>query len=158
LLVQFPETFTKPVEVASVTFLGPLIGSLIRPFGGARADRVGGAAVTFWNFVGMGVAAATVLVASLNESLPLFIGGFIALFVFAGVGNGSTYKMIPAIFQSKARRRVPAGDDETSVMNEARRLSGAMIGLAGASACSSTPFALPWCVYLRPHQTRLDGV
>ena len=51
----------------------------------------------------MAVGAGLVLAASIAESLPLFIAGFIALFVLSGLGNGSTYKMIPAIFQRQGR-------------------------------------------------------
>ena len=52
-----------------------------------------------------------VLVASYQKSLPLFLIGFILLFVFSGLGNGSTYKMIPTIFRSKAQAAVAAGAD-----------------------------------------------
>ena len=45
------------------------------------------------------------LIASLQQSLPLFLVGFVVLFVFSGIGNGSTYKMIPAIFKAKSRHR-----------------------------------------------------
>src|SRR6266571_3328814 len=96
LQVQFKPEFKTAIDAAYLTFLGPLLGSLIRPVGGWLADRVGGALVTFWNFVAMAAAAGTVLVASEKKSLSLFLIGFIALFVFSGVGNGSTYKMIPA--------------------------------------------------------------
>ena len=122
LQVQFADVFSSPVKAAYLTFLGPLLGSLIRPVGGALADRLGGARVTFWNFVAMAIGAAVVLLASQQRSLPLYLVGFIALFVFSGVGNGSTYKMIPAIFRGKH----PADE------GEARRLSGAVIGIAGA--------------------------
>ena len=44
------------------------------------------------------------------------------LFILSGIGNGSTYKMIPAIFKAKH-----PGDEVT-----ARRLSAAVIGIAGA--------------------------
>jgi NNP family nitrate/nitrite transporter-like MFS transporter len=77
--------------------------------------------VTFWNFAAMALGAAVVLVASAHRSLALFIAGFVLLFVFSGIGNGSTYKMIPAIYRAKV-----------SAEEEARRLSGALIGLAGA--------------------------
>lgn len=132
LQVQFKADFSTPVKAAYLTFLGPLLGSLIRPVGGALADRIGGAKVTFWNFVAMAVSAAVVLAASLAKSLPLFLVGFIALFVFSGVGNGSAYKMIPAIFRSKAARLVDDGADRVTSEREARRLSGAVIGIAGA--------------------------
>jgi NNP family nitrate/nitrite transporter-like MFS transporter len=121
LQVQFAADFTTPIRAAYLTFLGPLLGSLARPVGGWAADRLGGAKVTFWNFVAMALGAAVVLVASAQRSLVLFIAGFVLLFILSGVGNGSTYKMIPTIFRAK-----------TPVEEEARRLSGALIGLAGA--------------------------
>ena len=122
LQVQFADVFSTPVKAAYLTFLGPLLGSLIRPVGGAMADRLGGARVTFWTFVAMTGGALVVLVASQQRSLPLYLIGFIALFVLSGLGNGSTYKMIPAIFRRKYT------DHDT----DARRLSGAVIGIAGA--------------------------
>jgi NNP family nitrate/nitrite transporter-like MFS transporter len=121
LQVQFATDFATPVEAAYLTFLGPLLGSLVRPVGGRLADRFGGARVTFWNFAAMALGAAVVLLASAQRSLALFITGFVLLFVLSGVGNGSTYKMIPAIFRAKCAEEA-----------EARRLSGALIGLAGA--------------------------
>jgi NNP family nitrate/nitrite transporter-like MFS transporter len=122
LQVQFAETFNTPIKAAYLTFLGPLLGSLIRPFGGALADKLGGAKVTFVNFIAMAAGASIVLIASQQRSLPLYLVGFITLFILSGLGNGSTYKMIPAIFKQKY-----AGDE-----HQARRISGAVIGIAGA--------------------------
>jgi len=132
LLVQFRADFPTPIDAAYITFLGPLIGSLIRPVGGRLADRFGGARITFVNFVAMALAALLVLIASTEKSLPAFLIGFIALFVFSGIGNGSTYKMIPALFRAKAGDKVLAGADTVAAHAEARRLSAALIGLAGA--------------------------
>jgi MFS transporter, NNP family, nitrate/nitrite transporter len=176
LQVQFKPEFKTAIDAAYLTFLGPLLGSLIRPVGGWLADRIGGALVTFWNFVLMAASAGAVLVASRQHSLPLFLVGFIALFVFSGVGNGSTYKMIPAIFRAKA----PGA--------EGRRLAGALIGIAGAVgafggvlvnvafrqsfltyktgdaaylsfiAFYALCFVVTWVVYLRPSPRRLTGV
>ncbi|MGW3042322.1 nitrate/nitrite transporter [Kitasatospora sp. NPDC001159] len=132
LQVQFHERFDTPVKAAALTFLGPLLGSLLRPVGGRLADRYGGAKVTLATFVAMGVGTAVVLAASRAGSLPLFLAGFIALFVLSGIGNGSTYKMIPAHFQSIARKSVAAGADPDGAEAESRRRAGALIGLAGA--------------------------
>ncbi len=129
LQVQFGST---PVQAAYLTFLGPLLGSLVRPLGGRLADRFGGPRVTLWTFGAMGAAAAVVLVASQRSSYPLFVTGFVLLFVFSGVGNGSTYKMIPAIFRSRADQRIAAGTDLRVADADARRLSAGLIGLAGA--------------------------
>jgi NNP family nitrate/nitrite transporter-like MFS transporter len=132
LLVQFPEQFPQPVRAAALTFLGPLLGSLIRPFGGALADRFKGSVVTFFTFIAMAVGALIVLAASQISSLPLFIVGFVMLFILSGIGNGSTYKMIPAIFHAKAQLEVGAGLDLAEADHRATRRSGALIGLAGA--------------------------
>jgi NNP family nitrate/nitrite transporter-like MFS transporter len=132
LLVQFPEQFPEPVRAAALTFLGPLLGSLIRPFGGALADRFKGSVVTFFNFIAMALGALVVLAASQINSLPLFIVGFVMLFILSGIGNGSTYKMIPAIFHAKAQLEVGAGLDLAEADRRATRRAGALIGLAGA--------------------------
>ncbi|MFG2647300.1 nitrate/nitrite transporter [Streptomyces sp. NPDC048436] len=126
LQTQFGRT---PLQAASITFIGPLLGSLIRPVGGRMADRFGGARITLWNFVGMGAATAVVVIASMRESLPLFTAAFIALFVLTGFGNGSTYKMIPGIFQAKALQQGLEGEAAAAY---GRRLSGASMGLIGA--------------------------
>ncbi|MEU9604656.1 nitrate/nitrite transporter [Streptomyces sp. NPDC048057] len=132
LQVQFPEHFDTPVKAAYLTFLGPLLGSLTRPVGGRLADRWGGAAVTLWTFVAMAGGTAAVLAASHHGSLPLFLVGFVALFALSGVGNGSTYTMIPAVFQARARAAIAAGADVPGAERDARRRASALIGLAGA--------------------------
>jgi NNP family nitrate/nitrite transporter-like MFS transporter len=126
---QFGRT---PLEAAAVTFIGPLLGSLIRPVGGRLADRMGGARVTFWNFLAMVAATAVIIGASSADSLALFTTGFVLLFVLTGIGNGSTYKMIPAIFRSRATAAVAEGADPDAAFLRARRISGAVIGIAGA--------------------------
>ncbi|WP_030168572.1 nitrate/nitrite transporter [Spirillospora albida] len=188
LQVQFAEEFDTPVKAAYLTFLGPLLGSLIRPVGGRLADRAGGAKVTFATFAAMAGAAALVLAASRSGSLALFISGFVLLFVLSGLGNGSTYKMIPAIFEAKARLRVAAGKDADAAEQRARRLSGALIGIAGAVGASggvlvnmafrqsfqtsgtgdaayaafiayyALCLAVTWLVYLRNHPRKPAGV
>ncbi|GGO83876.1 nitrate/nitrite transporter [Wenjunlia tyrosinilytica] len=187
LQVQFHADFATPVDAAYLTFLGPLLGSLVRPLGGLAADRWGGARVTFWNFTAMAGGALVVLMASRNDSLPLFLAGFVMLFVFSGIGNGSTYKMIPAIFRAKAHLAVEAGADADVEEQRTRRLSGALIGVAGAvgalggvlvnvafrqsfltAKTGDTAYlaflafyvlclAVTWAVYLRPSK-RLTGV
>ncbi|WP_030719983.1 nitrate/nitrite transporter [Streptomyces sp. NRRL F-2580] len=126
LQTQFGRT---PLQAASLTFVGPLLGSLIRPVGGALADRFGGARITLGTFVAMAAATGVVVFASGRSSLPVFLVGFVALFVLSGLGNGSTYKMIPGIFQAKALARGMTGEAAAAY---GRRLSGAAMGLIGA--------------------------
>jgi NNP family nitrate/nitrite transporter-like MFS transporter len=93
---QFPN-----VDPTQYAFLGPLVGALIRPVGGWMSDKLGGASVTFWNFIVMGFAVLGVL-----YFLPSgpnggdfwgFLAMFMLLFVTTGIGNGSTFRMIPVI-------------------------------------------------------------
>lgn len=133
LTVQFADIFSTPVKAAYLTFIGPLIGSLIRPVGGTLADKLGGARVSFVNFVAMALGAVIVLVASLMHSLPLYLIGFIMLFAFSGIGNGSVYKMIPAIFKAKSGLEITQqGVDPAVSMAKSQRYAGALIGIAGA--------------------------
>jgi NNP family nitrate/nitrite transporter-like MFS transporter len=184
---QFTVSFATPLAAASLTWLGPLLGSLIRPVGGTLADRFGGARITFLNFVAMALGAGVVWTASQLESLPLFVVGFVLLFVFSGIGNGSTYKMIPAIFRTQAQQSVAAGGDTGDADRKALRMSGALIGIAGAvgafggvlvnlafrqsfltTGSGDSAYlvfiafylvcvAVTWVVYLRP-QARMAGV
>ncbi len=188
LQVQYPQQFGSPVAAASVTLIGPLLGSLIRPVGGGLADRFGGSRVTFVNFVAMAIGALVVLSASFLDSLPIFVIGFVMLFVFSGVGNGSTYKMIPAIFHAKAQLAVGSGADVVQADRVAIRRAGALIGLAGAIgalggvlvnlafrqsfltlkngdgayvafiAFYAICFVVTWAVFVRRREGRLDGV
>ncbi|ANS65588.1 nitrate extrusion protein [Streptomyces lincolnensis] len=123
---QFGRT---PLEAAYVTFIGPLLGSLIRPLGGWLADKYGGAKITLYNYVGMGVATSVLIAASMEKSLALFTVAFVVLFVLTGLGNGSTFKMIPGIFQNKALAKGLQGEEAAAY---GRRLSGASMGLIGA--------------------------
>ncbi len=99
------------------------------PLGGWLADRYGGARITLWNYVGMAAATAVLIAASMHESLPLFVSVFVVLFVLSGLGNGSTFKMIPGIFQAKALAKGLEGE---AAVAYGRRLSGASMGLIGA--------------------------
>lgn len=116
-----------PPQAASVTFIGPLLGPLIRPVGGRPADRMGGVTVTVFTCIAMAVVLEINIGASAAKSLGLLTAGF----VLTGVGNGSCRKTIPAIFRGQARVAITAGEDEAMASARARRRSGAAIGISG---------------------------
>jgi NNP family nitrate/nitrite transporter-like MFS transporter len=122
--IQHPE-----VTVTHYAFLGPLVGSLSRPLGGYLADRLGGARVTAWVFLAMGGAVLWLMATLDAGGFGAFLAAFMVLFVLAGLGNGSTYRMIPAIFAAQPPRR---GQNPASAALAARRQAAAVIGLAGA--------------------------
>jgi len=88
-------------------WLGPLVGSLIRPVGGWLSDRLGGARVTHWDTMLMIASALGVayyvrqagLSATPEEYFFPFLMLFLLLFITTGIGNGSTFRMIPIIFK-----------------------------------------------------------
>ena len=91
--------------LAGLGFVGALAGSLARPVGGWLSDRVGG----------------------------VFFGSYMVIFVLAGMGNGSTYKMIPAIFSFLGRKDAfDKGIDAKDSVIEFKRRAAAAIGIAGA--------------------------
>jgi MFS transporter, NNP family, nitrate/nitrite transporter len=127
-----------PTVTVAIAFLGPLVGSLARPLGGLLADRVGGAIVTFWNFIAMGAATIGVIYFIDIKDFAGFLTMFLILFVTTGIGNGSTYRMIPSIFrEEKLREAQGSGDANRALaLKSASIESGAALGFIGAiGAC-----------------------
>src|SRR6202161_2078643 len=90
-----------PSITIAVAFLGPLVGSLSRPLGGLLADKIGGAVITLWNFIAMGAATIGVIYFVGIKDFSGFLAMFLILFITTGIGNGSTYRMIPSIFREE---------------------------------------------------------
>ncbi|MBS1870335.1 MAG: NarK/NasA family nitrate transporter [Actinobacteria bacterium] len=119
--------------LAGLAFAGALVGSVARPLGGWLADRVGGARVTLVAFVGMGATTLAAIVGVRAHSFALFFGAFMAIFLLAGMGNGSTYRMIPSIFGALGRRAAAEqGLDPRETALAFKRQAAAVIGIAGA--------------------------
>jgi MFS transporter, NNP family, nitrate/nitrite transporter len=131
LLIKISFPHVNPLQFA---FLGPLVGSLARPLGGWLSDRIGGALVTFWDFAVMLCGVAGVLFFLSQKSFPGFLAMFLVLFVTAGIGNGSTFRMIPAIFRTE-RMREAAGrgpEAEARADREGRKEAATVLGFSGA--------------------------
>jgi MFS transporter, NNP family, nitrate/nitrite transporter len=131
LKTQFPQVSF------SIAFLGPLVGSLSRPLGGLLSDRLGGARVTLATFAAMILAVASVIFFLSNRREPYafggFLAGFIVLLALTGIGNGSTFRMIPMIF--RAIHLGPGGlspDADAQAVRAAKRESAAALGFVGA--------------------------
>lgn len=119
--------------LAGLGFTGALVGSIARPFGGWLADRFGGARVTLAMFLGMVVATLFAINGVRDHSFVAFFASFQVLFLFSGMGNGSTYKMIPSIFQALGRRAAAqTGGDPEVVLLDFKRQAAAVIGIIGA--------------------------
>ncbi|UIF91389.1 NarK family nitrate/nitrite MFS transporter [Cupriavidus sp. UYPR2.512] len=130
---QFPG-----VNPTAYAFLGPLVGALTRPVGGWISDKLGGARVTLWTFAGMIAAVFAVLAALPHDgaggNFMYFLAAFVALFALTGIGNGSTFRMIPVIFLTE-RQRAAAGKGDAAqkqALQDAGKESAAVLGFSGA--------------------------
>jgi NNP family nitrate/nitrite transporter-like MFS transporter len=129
------------VDAFKFAFIGPLLAAMVRPIGGWLADRMGGAIITFWVFVVMALAPLVAVfflpAASSSGSLLGFVLAFIALFIAAGVGNGSTFRMIPIIFRTLRERKVTDPNNQAA-LEQARRVGStegaATLGFSSAVA------------------------
>jgi NNP family nitrate/nitrite transporter-like MFS transporter len=127
-----------PNVTLSVAYLGPLVGSLARPVGGWLSDRIGGARVTLGSFGAMVLAVAGVIFCLSHRTQPWAFAGFFAsfllLFILTGIGNGSTFQMIPKAFQAH-HLRAAAGAGEAgrlSALGTARVETAAALGFIAA--------------------------
>jgi NNP family nitrate/nitrite transporter-like MFS transporter len=129
---QFPDFSTLQVGQVSITlaFLGALIGSLARPYGGRLADRFGGARVTVGAFAVMALGALGLIWTLPLQSFWVFLACFLVLFAATGMGNGSTYRMIPSIFAARgiAKGIAPGTPEALGV----QRKAAAALGLISA--------------------------
>jgi MFS transporter, NNP family, nitrate/nitrite transporter len=130
---QFPA-----VNALTYAFLGPLVGALIRPVGGWLSDKLGGAPVTFWNFVAMALAVLGVLYflpsGGSGGNFYGFLAMFMVLFFLSGVGNGSTFRMIPVIFLTERQRAVRGNDTAAreQAIKDGNKEAAAVLGLSSA--------------------------
>ncbi len=130
---QFPDI--NPLQYA---FLGPLTGALLRVPGGWLSDKLGGASVTFWVFVVMGAAAYGVTVFlpqnGVGGNFWMFFTMFMILFAASGVGNASTFRMIPVIFlterQKEAEGKGKAAEEQA--IRDANKEAAAVLGFTAA--------------------------
>ncbi len=129
---QFPD-----VDSLQFIFLGPLVGALSRAATGWISDKYGGGRVTFWTFVLMAAAVGGVLFFIGIKEQPGSFWGFFAMFMIlffgTGVGNASTFQMIPVIMREEIDRLMPklTGLER---MQQAGKESAAIIGFTSAIA------------------------
>lgn len=126
------------LHAAQIAFVGPLLGSLARIYGGRLADRRGGSRVTLGVLAGMIVGAGLLVGISTagdrsgttsSAAMVGYVIGFIVLFVLSGMGNGSVFKLIPSVFEARSRS-LDVGEAERRRWSRAK--SGSLIGICSA--------------------------
>ncbi len=127
-------------EIVRWTFVGPLLGALIRPLGGWLSDRIGGAKVTLWNFAAMLAVVVALLLTSPSETggddAGLFFVLFMLLFLTAGVGNGSVFHVVPAVFRKlhEGQAASPSESDRDGAISPGDIQASVALGFTAAVA------------------------
>jgi len=91
-------------------FLGPLVGAGARVLFSPLTDRTGGALWTVVSGIGLIGSIAWTMTAldpdtssasALSSDFNTFLYGMLAIFLFSGIGNASTFKQMPMIFERR---------------------------------------------------------
>ncbi|WYP28076.1 nitrate/nitrite transporter [Alkalihalobacillus sp. FSL W8-0930] len=88
----------SPVRAGEFVTIVVAAGSFLRPVGGFIADKIGGAKLLYFLFVGMTICMLTV------STLPPLLFVTIALFIgmgCLGMGNGAVFQLVPQRFQKE---------------------------------------------------------
>lgn len=100
LSIYFTDQFAlTPIVAGYATAACVFMGSLMRPFGGAMADRFGGTRAL--SFVYMIAAATLALIAIGSKSLPITLGLFLLVMATLGFGNGAVFQLVPQRFRNE---------------------------------------------------------
>jgi len=127
------KTLFPEVDAMQYVFIGPLVGALSRSATGWLCDKWGGARITFWVFVLMILGVMGIIYFIGAKSFTGFFAMFILLFAATGVGNASTFQMIPNIMRQEMIRLMPKADPETR-QRQAEKESAAITGFTSAIA------------------------
>ncbi len=156
-------------DAAKYAFIGPLVGAGARVAFSPLTDRMGGGVWTVVSGVGiLGSIFYTMQFlspdvtggpAALESGFHGFLYGMVALFFFSGVGNASTFKQMPMIFERRQAGGVIGWTSAIAAYGPfffgvGLATFGALtffwIGAAWAVACT----AVTWIRYARPGALR----
>ncbi|WP_347304390.1 nitrate/nitrite transporter [Croceibacterium sp. TMG7-5b_MA50] len=99
LTIYFTDRFgLTTVAAGYCTAACVFAGSLVRPMGGALADRVGGVRALLVVFA---VAAAALAGVSMAGTLVMALSLFVAAMLALGTGNGAVFQLVPQRFQAE---------------------------------------------------------
>jgi len=130
--ILYPE-----INALQYAFLGPLVGAVSRALAGKACDRIGGGRITLWVFIAMSVGVMGILYAigikGSPASFAIFFASFLFLFAATGVGNASTFQMIPAIMRKEVARLEP-GMTAADRVRQSDKEAAAIIGFTSAVA------------------------
>jgi NNP family nitrate/nitrite transporter-like MFS transporter len=144
---QFGDFDNAPVPL-TFAFLGPLVGSIARVVAGPLSDRFGGARIT--HISGIGLLASIVfttmyVVPESRADFTPFLWGMLAIFLFSGFGNASTFKQIPGIFPTRQAAGVIGWT--AAIAAYAPFVFGMLIATISAATGTPRPFFIGLAVF-----------
>jgi MFS transporter, NNP family, nitrate/nitrite transporter len=98
LTIYFNDQYgLTPVVAGYCTAAVVFVGSLVRPLGGAVADRIGGirALTVLYSVAACAFATISTGLPTISMAMPVFLIGILAL----GMGNGSVFQLVPQRFK-----------------------------------------------------------
>ena len=129
------KTLFPDVNALQLAFLGPLVGAASRALTGWVSDKWGGENVTQITFFALiaGVVGVLYSVGAFggDPSFSVFFAAFMWLFLWTGIGNASTFQMIPAIVRADMPRLMPQADSAQR-LKASEMESAAIIGFTSA--------------------------
>jgi MFS transporter, NNP family, nitrate/nitrite transporter len=100
LSIYFVDQFAlTPVVAGYFTAACVFAGSLVRPFGGGTADKIGG--IKTLSYVYMAAAAILALISVGGFTLPVTFALFLAVMATLGFGNGAVFQLVPQRFRNE---------------------------------------------------------
>ncbi len=100
LSIWFTDNFAlTPVIAGYCTAACVFIGSLVRPIGGALADKFGGTRTLSVVYTAAALVLATISIGP--ATLPIALALFIVVMGTLGIGNGAVFQLVPQRFRSE---------------------------------------------------------
>src|SRR5207237_188258 len=122
------------IGVSTVQLLVPIVIGIGAAKGSPRLENAGLMWLRLIVVSAMGAATLAVVYFVDHRIFAGFLFAFLVLFIASGIGNGSTFRMIPAIFRAEKLRRVNGGGEDAvaAAMAVARRETAAVLGFSSA--------------------------
>ncbi|MBS4024935.1 MAG: NarK/NasA family nitrate transporter [Clostridia bacterium] len=167
LILTVYGVFPGAPDPLKFAFLGPLIGSAIRVAMGPFTDKFGGAIFTTITGVVLTIsvlvmATTELLTPTSMEQFPYFVALMLIIFLFAGIGNASTFRQYPIIFAHNPRQAAGVIGWTAAIAAYGPFIWSVLIGVAIARTGNPIPFfygiavfyvlatAINWWFYNRP--------
>jgi NNP family nitrate/nitrite transporter-like MFS transporter len=100
LSIYFTDQFAMtPVVAGYCTAACVFAGSLVRPFGGATADKIGG--IKTLSYVYILAALLLAAISTAPASLAVTLGLFLLVMATLGFGNGAVFQLVPQRFRNE---------------------------------------------------------